>query len=85
MDDSNQFDEAMNTSPSEQAPTSSESSQVVPMVLITLPQRAALIDYLAKQPYADVANGIEFLKGAPQINVTITAPDPSGDSEDGQP
>jgi hypothetical protein len=54
------------------------------MVLITLPQRAALIEYLAKQPYADVANGIEFLKTAPQINVTITPPSESVDGDSNQ-
>ena len=49
--------------------------QTIPMVLITLPQRAALIEFMAKQPYADVANGIEFLRNAPQVDVTIAAPD----------
>jgi hypothetical protein len=54
------------------------STQTVPMVLITLPQRAALIEFMAKQPYADVANGIEFLRTAPQVNVSITAPESAG-------
>ena len=49
--------------------------QTVPMALITLPQRAALIEFMAKQPYTDVANGIEFLRSAPVIDVTITTPD----------
>ena len=52
-----------------------EGKQTVPMALITLPQRAALIEYMAKQPYTDVANGIEFLRSAPVIDVTISAPD----------
>ena len=57
------------------------STQTVPMVLITLPQRAALIEFMAKQPYADVANGIEFLRTAPQVNVNITTPDSAGAAE----
>ena len=57
------------------------TTQTVPMVLITLAQRAALIEFMAKQPYADVANGIEFLRSAPQVNVNITAPS-SADSSD---
>ncbi len=69
---------------SEQEAARQEGAQVVPMVLITLPQRAALIEYLAKQPYADVANGIEFLKTAPQINVTITPPSESVDGDSNQ-
>jgi len=52
-----------------------EGKQTVPMALITLPQRAALIEYMAKQPYTDVANGIEFLRSAPVIDVTISTPD----------
>ncbi len=84
MDDSSQLDNAVNASAAEATPATADNSQVVPMVLITMPQRAALIDYLAKQPYADVANGIEFLKDAPQINVTITPPAPSTDSENGE-
>lgn len=51
-----------------------EEQQTVPMVLITLPQRAALIEFMAKQPYSDVANGIEFLRNAPQVDVKINAP-----------
>lgn len=85
MSDTTQFDDGSNMPPSEPESIASENSQVLPMVLITLPQRAALIEYLAKQPYADVANGIDFLKGAPQINVTITPPDPSSNSVDEQP
>ena len=57
------------------------STQTVPMVLITLPQRAALIEFMAKQPYADVANGIEFLRTAPQVNVNIIAPESAGLAE----
>ncbi len=47
-------------------------TRTVPMLLITLQQRAALVEYLSKQPYADVANGIEFLAKAPQIDVNIS-------------
>jgi hypothetical protein len=50
-------------------------NQTIPMVLITLPQRAALIEFMAKQPYSDVANGIEFLRNAPQVDVTIAPPE----------
>ena len=66
-------------------PESSNSSQhaedgqgvdSVPMVLISVAQRNALIEYMAKQPYQDVANGIDFLRNAPVINVNlITAED----------
>lgn len=42
-----------------------------PMVLISVAQRNALIEYMAKQPYQDVANGIDFLRNAPVINVNL--------------
>ena len=45
------------------------------MVLLTLEQRAALLEYLAKQPYQDVANGIDFLRNALTINVTFASGD----------
>lgn len=45
--------------------------RTVPMVLISMQQRTALIEYLAKQPYEDVASGIEFLRDAPSVNVTL--------------
>ncbi|MEB3200187.1 MAG: hypothetical protein VKK62_06640 [Synechococcaceae cyanobacterium] len=48
-------------------------TQVVPMVLISQEQRNALIDYLAKMPYQDVAAGISFLREAPVVNVNITS------------
>lgn len=64
-----------NTSINEDIETSQSNSQTVPMILITLPQRAALIEFMAKQPYSDVANGIEFLRNAPQVDVNINAPD----------
>ena len=54
-------------------------TRTIPMLLITLQQRAALVEYLSKQPYADVANGIEFLAKAPQIDVNISA---GGSDED---
>lgn len=44
----------------------------VPMALITIAQRNSLIEYLAKQPYQDVANGIDFLRNAPVIDVNLT-------------
>jgi len=50
----------------------------VPMVLISVAQRNALIEYMAKQPYQDVANGIDFLRNAPVINVNLTT---SGDAD----
>jgi len=49
-----------------------------PMVLISVAQRNALIEYMAKQPYQDVANGIDFLRNAPVINVNLTT---AGDAE----
>ena len=64
-----------NTNINEDIETSQSNSQTVPMILITLPQRAALIEFMAKQPYSDVANGIEFLRNAPQVDVNINAPD----------
>jgi len=45
------------------------------MVLISMQQRTALIEYLAKQPYEDVASGIEFLRDAPSVNVTLNVSD----------
>ena len=45
--------------------------RTVPMVLISMQQRTALIEYLAKQPYEDVASGIEFLRDARSVNVTL--------------
>jgi len=41
-------------------------------------QRNALIEYMAKQPYKDVANGIDFLRNAPVINVNLTT---AGDAD----
>jgi hypothetical protein len=49
----------------------SNEPRTVPMVLISMQQRTALIEYLAKQPYEDVATGIEFLRNAPTVNVTL--------------
>lgn len=51
------------------------------MVLISLEQRGALLEYLAKQPYQDVAGGIEFLRNAIPINVNFTN---DGDPEGGE-
>jgi hypothetical protein len=48
------------------------------MVLISVPQRDALLEYLAKQPYQDVANGVDFLRSAPVVNVTLTADGEAG-------
>lgn len=50
-------------------------SRTVQMVLISMQQRTALIEYLAKQPYEDVASGIEFLRDAPSVNVTLNVSD----------
>jgi len=53
-----------------------QGADSAPMVLISVAQRNALIEYMAKQPYQDVANGIDFLRNAPVINVNlITAED----------
>lgn len=46
--------------------------QGTPMVLISVEQRNALIEYLAKMPYQDVAAGISFLRDAPVVNVNVT-------------
>ena len=53
----------------------SNEPRIVPMVLISMQQRTALIEYLAKQPYEDVASGIEFLRDAPSVNVTLNVSD----------
>ncbi|NBQ98394.1 MAG: hypothetical protein EBT26_09950 [Microbacteriaceae bacterium] len=53
----------------------SNEPRTVPMVLISMQQRTALIEYLAKQPYEDVASGIEFLRNAPSVNVTLNLSD----------
>jgi hypothetical protein len=47
----------------------------VPKILISMQQCTALIEYLAKQPYEDVASGIEFLRDAPSVNVTLNVSD----------
>ena len=60
----------MSTEESTQNISGQESSKV-PMVLISLAQRNSLIEYMAKQPYQDVANGIEFLKSAPIVNLNL--------------
>lgn len=44
----------------------------VPMALISIAQRNSLIEYMAKQPYQEVANGIEFLRNAPIVEVNLT-------------
>lgn len=48
-----------------------DGARVVPMVLISQEQRNALLEYLAKQPYQDVAGGIDFLRNAPMVNVNL--------------
>ena len=47
----------------------------VEMVLITQVQRSALIEYLSKQPYQEVAAGINFLRDAPLVNVNLVLDD----------
>ena len=50
------------------------------MVLISQAQRNALIEYLAKQPYQDVAAGIAFLQDAPVVNVNLSLGHEAGSS-----
>jgi len=45
------------------------------MVLITQVQRNALIEYLSKQPYQEVAAGINFLRDAPLVNANLVLDD----------
>jgi len=71
----------MSTEESAQNISDQESSKV-PMVLISLAQRNSLIEYMAKQPYQDVANGIEFLKSAPIVNVNLVD---DGSADDATP
>jgi len=58
---------------------STSTSTSRPMALITLEQRAALLEFLAKQPYQEVAGGIDFLKNAIIINVNFTGDDAQSD------
>jgi len=81
----------MDEHPISQEPSQSQSSsnsqpaedgqgtEQTPMVLISVAQRNALIEYMAKQPYQDVANGIHFLRNAPVINVNLIT-DPNADA-----
>ena len=57
---------------SAQAAANADQASSRPMALITLEQRSALIEYLAKQPYQEVANGIKFLTNAPIVTVNFT-------------
>jgi hypothetical protein len=67
----------------DESQTSSPSADAgkVPMALISIAQRNSLIEYLAKQPYQDVANGIEFLRNAPVVDVNINPVDASEDQQ----
>ena len=56
-------------------PDSEPKDTSVEMVLITQVQRNALIEYLSKQPYQDVAAGINFLRDAPLVNVNLVLDD----------
>ena len=62
-------DDTTTVDTNEQAEDQATSRQ---MVLISLEQRGALLEYLGKQPYQDVAGGIEFLRNAIPINVNFT-------------
>jgi len=67
-------------SPSNSQPAEDgQGTEQTPMVLISVAQRNALIEYMAKQPYQDVANGIDFLRNAPVINVNLIT-DPNADA-----
>lgn len=56
-------------------PNSEPKDTSVEMVLITQVQRNALIEYLSKQPYQEVAAGINFLRDAPLVNVNLVLDD----------
>ena len=56
-------------------PDSEPKDTSVEMVLITQVQRNALIEYLSKQPYQEVAAGINFLRDAPLVNVNLVLDD----------
>jgi hypothetical protein len=56
-------------------PNSEPKDTSVEMVLITQVQRNALIEYLSKQPYQEVAAGINFLRDAPLVNVNLALDD----------
>lgn len=69
-----------------EAPASSsevvQNGTTMPMVLLSVAQRNSLIEYMAKQPYQDVANGIDFLRNAPVVNVTVTEDERTSDAAD---
>jgi hypothetical protein len=56
-------------------PNSEPKDTSVEMVLITQVQRNALIEYLSKQPYQEVAAGINFLRDAPLVNANLVLDD----------
>jgi len=56
-------------------PNSEPKDTSVEMVLITQVQRNALIEYLSKQPYQEIAAGINFLRDAPLVNVNLVLDD----------
>lgn len=73
-----------NTVSTEEAtPNPGANTEKVPMALISIAQRNSLIEYMAKQPYEEVANGIEFLRNAPIVEVNLTINNPEGNDEGG--
>lgn len=70
--------------PEEPIANSTNEAEKVPMALISIAQRNSLIEYMAKQPYQEVANGIEFLRNAPivEVNLTINNPEAAHDGGD---
>ena len=76
-----QHRQANNMPPDEPAANPTNDAEKVPMALISIAQRNSLIEYMAKQPYQDVANGIEFLRNAPivEVNLTINNPEATDD------
>jgi len=70
------------SSPEEPFKDIGKSDQVISMVLISQAQRVALIDYLSKHPYQDVAAGIAFLRDAPSVNFDLNNKNPEAPGKD---
>lgn len=83
MNTDQQAANATTMSTEEASPNPGVNTEKVPMALISIAQRNSLIEYMAKQPYEEVANGIEFLRNAPIVEVNLTINNPEANDEAG--
>lgn len=83
MNADQQATSATTMSAEEASPNPGANTEKVPMALISIAQRNSLIEYMAKQPYEEVANGIEFLRNAPIVEVNLTINNPEGNDDGG--